>query len=131
MTPIHTNRIRVATCLSAGIVVATLVLTSQSALAQWAARPSPAETCLHASRSISLGVPLRRTTARIKAGDTLRIVAVGSSSTTGLWVLSSAATYPEVMRRELTHLRSGLAVEIINSGRVGDTIAGTLARLER
>jgi acyl-CoA thioesterase I len=118
--------VRTAWLVSAGLLAAT-----HGALSQWPARSSPAETCLEASRSVALGVPLRRTSARIKAGDTLRIVAVGSSSTTGLWVLSSDATYPEVMRRELARLRSGLAIEIINSGRIGDTISGTLARFER
>ena len=112
-------------------VSAGLFATTRGALAQWSARPSPAESCLEASRSMSLGAPLRRASARIKAGDTLRIVAVGSSSTTGLWVLNSEATYPEVMRRELARLRSGMAVEIINSGRIGDTITGTMARFER
>jgi lysophospholipase L1-like esterase len=61
----------------------------------------------------------------------LRIVAVGSSSTTGLWVWSSAETYPEVMRRELTSLRPKVRIEIINSGRIGDTISGTIGRFER
>lgn len=115
----------------AWLVAAGVLAGPQGALAQWSAPPSPAETCLEASRSITLGAPLRRTSARIKAGDTLRIVAVGSSSTTGLWVLSADATYPEVMRRELMRLRPGLPVEIINSGRIGDTIAGTIARFER
>jgi hypothetical protein len=59
------------------------------------------ETCLAANRSLSLGALLPRAAARLKAGDSLRIVAVGSSSTTGLWVLNPDATYPEVMRREV------------------------------
>ena len=50
---------------------------------------------------ISLGAPLPRTTARLNAGEPVRIIAIGSSSTTGLWMLSPSATYPEVMRREL------------------------------
>jgi hypothetical protein len=57
--------------------------------------------CLAANRSLSLGALLPRAAARLKAGDSLRIVAVGSSSTTGLWVLNPDATYPEVMRREV------------------------------
>ena len=65
------------------------------------------------------------------AGESLRIVAVGSSSTTGLWVLRSSATYPEVMARELVALRPGTHVEVINSGRVGDTINGTIRRFGR
>jgi acyl-CoA thioesterase I len=46
-------------------------------------------------------------------------------------VLTSAATYPEVMRRELLRLRSNAMVNVINSGRVGDTIPDNLARFGR
>jgi acyl-CoA thioesterase I len=100
-------------------------------LAQVPARPSDAEACLAANRSLSLGAPLPRTTARLKAGDLLRIVAVGSSSTTGLWVLSSDATYPEVMRRKLARLRPQTRIEVINRGRIGETITGSMARFQR
>jgi acyl-CoA thioesterase-1 len=46
-------------------------------------------------------------------------------------VLTSAATYPEVMRRELLRLRSNAMIKVINSGRVGDTIPDNIARFER
>jgi acyl-CoA thioesterase I len=92
---------------------------------------SVAETCLAANPNLSLGVKLPRTAARLKSGEPLKIVAIGSSSTVGLWVLQSASTYPEVMRRELSRLRSNAEIRIINSGRVGDTIPGNIARFER
>jgi hypothetical protein len=59
---------------------------------------TPAEACLAVNRYLSLGAQLPRTAARLKSGERLLIVAIGSSSTVGLWVLRSAATYPEVMR---------------------------------
>ena len=40
------------------------------------------------------------------------------------------ATYPAVMRRELMRLRPKSEVEVVNSGRIGDTIPGNLARLD-
>lgn len=46
-------------------------------------------------------------------------------------MLRSAATYPEVMRRELSRLKSNTSISVINSGRVGDTIPGNIARFER
>jgi len=67
--------------------------------------------------------PLPRVPGRLKTGDPIRIVAIGSSSTVGLWVMSPAATYPEVMRRGLSELWPTARIEIINSGRIGDTIA--------
>jgi acyl-CoA thioesterase-1 len=92
---------------------------------------SSAERCLAANLDVSLGAQLPRTAARLKSGEPLKIVAIGSSSTVGLWVLRSAATYPEVMRRELLRLRSNATIKVINSGRVGDTIPNNIARFER
>ena len=109
----------VPACL--GLLVAAL---SSAARAETAA----AETCLAANRSLSLGVSLPRTAAHLKEGQSLKIVAVGSSSTTGLWMLSADATYPEVMGREITELRPATRVMVINSGRVGDTVPGMISR---
>jgi acyl-CoA thioesterase I len=107
-------------CLGAGLLLAG---PSGAAFAETAA-----ETCLAANRSLSLGAPLPRTAARLKAGQALKIVAVGSSSTTGLWMLNSDATYPAVMGREIAALRPAAHVEVINSGRIGDTVSGTMSR---
>ncbi|MEJ8569922.1 SGNH/GDSL hydrolase family protein [Microbaculum marinum] len=90
-----------------------------------------AEFCLAVNRDRSLGASLPRTTARLDEGGPVRIVAVGSSSTRGLWMLDPADTYPQVMRRELERLWSDVPVDVVNSGRVGDTIPGNLDRFER
>jgi lysophospholipase L1-like esterase len=114
---------------AAGLASLLLIATCTGALAE--ERASAADICLAANRGISVGVPLPRTAARLKAGDTLRVVAVGSSSTSGLGVFSGSATYPEMMRRELMALKAGARVESINSGRIGERIPGTVARFER
>src|ERR1700722_20330867 len=46
---------------------------------------SAAESCLAVNRHLSLGAPLPRTALRLKSGERLLIVAIGSSSTVGLW----------------------------------------------
>ena len=46
-------------------------------------------------------------------------------------MLTSAATYPEVMARELSRLRSTDTIKVINSGRIGDTIPNNISRFER
>ena len=119
---------------SAGIAcvgAAMLAGSSGGALSQAQRGVSSVERCLAANLDLSLGTQLPRTAARLKSNEPLRIVAIGSSSTVGLWVLRSAATYPEVMRRELLRLRSNATINVINSGRIGDTISGNIARLER
>lgn len=101
-----------------------------------AAQPAPpgptgaAEACLAAGAGLGLGAPLPRTRTRLRAGEPLTIVAIGSSSTTGFGTWSAAATFPEVMRRELERLRPGAQVAVINSGRIGETVPGNLARFE-
>ena len=60
--------------------------------------------------------PMHRSTERLNAGEPVRIIAIGSSSPPGLWMLTPSATYPEVMRRELARLRPAARIEIINSG---------------
>jgi len=114
------------------LVGATMLAgTSDGALSQARGVVSPAERCLVANQGLSLGILLPRTAARLKSNESLKIVAIGSSSTVGLWVLASAATYPEVMRRELLRLRSNATISVINSGRVGDTVQDNVARFER
>jgi len=113
------------------LAAALLVAGSEDIRAQSPGSLPDAEACLAANRSLALGAPLPRTTARLNAGEPVRIVAIGSSSTTGLWMLSPAATYPEVMRRELARLRPAARIEIVNSGRVGETVPGSIARFGR
>ena len=115
----------------ASIGAAMLVGLSGSAPCQAKDEISSAERCLAANLNVSLGAKLPRTAARFKSREPLKIVAIGSSSTVGLWVLRSAATYPEVMARELSRLRSADTIKVINSGRIGDTIPNNISRFER
>jgi len=104
---------------------------ADSAHAQGSAGMSAAETCLAANSNLSLGVRLPHTRDRLKDGKLLEIVAVGSSSTVGLWEFRPATTYPDVMRREILRLQSNAKISVTNSGRVGDTIPDNVARFER
>src|SRR6201993_3759563 len=115
----------------ASIGAALLIGLSGSAPSQAQDELSSAERCLSANFNLSLGTQLPRTAARLKSSEPLKVVAIGSSSTVGLWVLRSAATYPEVMRQELLRLRPNATIQVINSGRVGDTIPNNIARFER
>lgn len=92
---------------------------------------SAAQTCLSVNRDLTLGTRLPRVAARIDAGGPVRIVAIGSSSTVGLWMVRPSLTYPQVMKRELESLWPGIAFEIVNSGRVGDTIPGNIERFQQ
>ncbi|MEH2483492.1 acyl-CoA thioesterase-1 [Nitrobacteraceae bacterium AZCC 2146] len=122
--------VRVWTLRAAGVVfllVGTVLSCSEAGNAQ---TRSPAETCLAANENLSLGAALPRTAAVFKSGGQLKIVAIGSSSTVGLWMRDPAKTYPGVLEKELTRLKPAVQIGIINSGRSGDTIAGNMARFE-
>jgi lysophospholipase L1-like esterase len=94
------------------------------------------DICLAGASKLPLGVDLSRSGAQMRAvlarksQRPLRIVALGSSSTRGVGASSWAATYPEVMQREIERLRPGLKVEIINLGVNGETIPGQISRIE-
>ena len=56
-------------------VAGLAVLSASGATAQTLAKPSDAEICLTANENLSLGSALPRTTVRLDAGATVRIVA--------------------------------------------------------
>jgi lysophospholipase L1-like esterase len=63
-------------------------------------------------------------------GDSLRIVALGSSSTEGAGASTPEMTYPARLERLLRAAWPGRRVEVINAGRSGETSGEMLARLE-
>ena len=122
---LSTSRIGSLAC--AGAVVAMAALPwSGPARAQ-----SATETCLAVDQRLSGDATLPRTVAALKTGGPLKIVAMGSSSTLGLWQSDPAKTYPGMLQSELQHLKPGLRLEVINSGRNADTIPGNIARFDR
>lgn len=91
---------------------------------------SAADTCVSVNQNLSLGAKLPRTAEILKSGKPLKIVAIGSSSTVGLYMSDPAKTYQGVMKTELTRLIPGAQMSIVSSGRNGDTIPGNIARFE-
>ena len=91
---------------------------------------SPSDACLAFKSGLSLGAPLPYTKAKLHAGETLTIVALGSSSTTGFGVFRSGGAFPDVMKQELLRLRPSARIRLINSGRIMDDLPGNIARLD-
>lgn len=111
-----------------GMACAAVFLPASQTI--YAQSMSAAETCVSVNQNLSLGAKLPRTAAILKSRKPLKIVAIGSSSTVGLWMSDPAKTYQGVMRTELTRLFPGAQMDIVNSGRSGDTIPGNIARFE-
>src|SRR5262245_66161075 len=83
---------------------------------------NPSAACLAFKKGLSLGMPLARTKMKLQAGETLRVVAIGSSSTTGFGLLSSRRAFPDIMTPELLRLRTSAQRELINTCRILEPI---------
>jgi acyl-CoA thioesterase I len=92
---------------------------------------SPSDACLAFTKGLSLGTSLARTKMKLQTGETLRIVALGSSSTTGFGLLSSVGAFPDIMKQELLRLRPSARIELINSGRIMENIPDNISRIDR
>lgn len=89
---------------------------------------SPSAACLEFKSGLSLGTRLGFTGAKLRAGETLTIVALGSSSTVGFG--GHGTSFPEVMKQELLRLHPSAHIELINSGRIMENLADNIARIE-
>ena len=73
--------------------------------------------------------PLDRLAARIREGGPLDIVAVGSSSTSGIGASGPEMTYPSRLQAALHERLPALAIHVVNRGKAGEDAPEELARL--
>lgn len=92
---------------------------------------APAPRCTIYKDIAKLDYPLTRTSRRLAAGEPLRVVAIGSSSTAGAGASSQAATYPSRLAVELEELFPSIAVTMVNQGVGGETAKEMVARFDR
>jgi len=122
-----------APLLSCGLwaFAATAIAQDQGAAPNRAAAArTPADACLGFTGGLSLGASLGLTKAKLRPGGTLRIVALGSSSTTGFGAFGKGTASPDVMKGELSRLRPGVSIELINSGRIMEDLGDNIARID-
>ena len=93
-----------------------------------AAEPTDVGRCLAVAADMNLGAPLPKTRTKLRAGQPITIVALGSSSTTGVGTFGPG--FPAVMKAELAG-RHTAHIAVINSGRIFETAGGNLARFEK
>ena len=107
--------------LSPLLLACTLLSFAAAAPDQGAAKDramarSPTDACLEYADRLSLGTALAFTKATLRMGGALRIVALGSSSTTGFGAFEKGTAFADVMKDELLRLHPGVAIDLINSG---------------
>ena len=99
------------------------------ALPKAAAAPGAAP-CTVAAEQARFDLPLRRMARLIAAGQPVKIVALGSSSTYGAGASTSAGSYPSRLADELHRRFPGHEITVLNRGVNGDEAADMLARLD-
>jgi lysophospholipase L1-like esterase len=96
----------------------------------WAAE-SARINCPNADRYIGLGTTLPMTAAALRRGEELVVVAIGSSSTSGVGASDRTHAYPARLENELNRRWPGQRVRVINKGIGGEEAPQMLARFER
>jgi len=79
---------------------------------------------------IAAPAPLANVAAVLQAGNKVRILAIGSSSTAGIGVSSGGKTYPAQLEFILEHALKGVDVEVLNRGVPGEVAAVTADRIK-
>jgi acyl-CoA thioesterase-1 len=98
--------------------------------------PAPAASPAAAAPVCTLSAPgvdvaLTRTRQQLTQGNTLTIVAVGSSSTEGAGASSGSASYPSRLEAMLKRRFAGVEIRVLNRGVGGEEEADMLARFDR
>ena len=122
---------RRATVLALALVFAAgtaQAVDDRAAAAAATVGPTAAE-CTAPATLLAIGAPLHRVAARLKAGEPLTIVALGSSSTRGYGASAPQMSYPSRLEVELRERLPGVAVRVVNRGRNGDEIPQMLERV--
>jgi lysophospholipase L1-like esterase len=120
-----------ATCAAAAV---TAIIAALPAGAQLAA-PGPAAVaaapaCIIPPELARFELPLRRTARQLMAGRPIKIVAVGSSSTSGAGASSPYNTYPSRLAGELVQEFVDHDITVLNRGVGGETVTEMLRRFE-
>jgi hypothetical protein len=119
---------RLATALTFAAAAATAALVPAHADNTAAAQ---AVDCSAPADLVRLVNPLKHVAQRIAGGQSLTIVAIGSSSTAGAGASSPAMNYPSRLEVELKALWPRLDITVINRGVNGEESRDMLARFDR
>ncbi len=110
-------------------VAVVLALACPAAMAQDAPPPPLSPQCEAPNADIAAPAPLPHLAGRLEKGGSIRILAIGSSSTWGIGASSRGKTYPALLRGILEGALKGTKAEIVNRGVSGEVAATTAERL--
>lgn len=103
-------------------------------LASVVSTQAPAENgpppCRAPAEMLTLDQPLTRMAAALSSGETVTIVAIGSSSTAGAGASSPENSYPARLEAELRQRYPKADIRVINRGANGEEASQMIARFE-
>jgi lysophospholipase L1-like esterase len=114
--------------LTASLLAAGLLGASPTDLSAEDAPPLSPQCDVPAS-DIAAPAPLPNVTATLESRKTIRVLAIGSSSTYGVGASSGSKNYPAQLTDILEKALKGINVEIINRGVSGEVAKSTAERL--
>jgi lysophospholipase L1-like esterase len=115
-----------------GAVVGAALLGTPVGASEPANPPAnPHARCACPATLTALGGALPHALAEVREHHTLRIVALGSSSTYGTGASGEAATYPARLAVELGQMLPGVRIDVVNKGVPGEVASDMMARLQR
>jgi acyl-CoA thioesterase I len=106
-------------------------IVTPPAKAQEAATPPLSPSCRAPASDIAIPAPLPHMTAALKGARTIRVLAIGSSSTVGVGASSPAKNYPAQLEAILERTFRNLDVVVVNRGVSGEVAAQSAERLRR
>lgn len=112
-------------------VLAAAALVSMGASAAVAGGDPEPSRCAVPAALLQSADPLPRVTAKLRRGESVTIVAIGSSSTFGTGASSSRATYPSRLQGDLHRMFPNARVAVLNRGVPGDTASSMLRRFRK
>ena len=121
-----------AMAAACAVTIAGVAQAEDRTLAPVAAAPQavPVPVCSAPDDMTRLMNPLARTGKRIAAGEPVKIVAFGSSSTAGAFASSPDKSYPSRLAVELKERFPGQPITVVNRGVNGEEAPDMLARLD-
>lgn len=111
--------------LAALVVFASLALPLPAQ-----AEPPGTPPCNTPQDVVRLSAPLNQVARKLSRGETVTIVAIGSSSTAGAGASSSLQSYPSQLALELMRQFPNKAINVINRGVNGEEVPDMLKRFD-
>ena len=115
----------------AGFFTAMAIAAVAGLLGASSARAETDPACTAPDSLMRLDRAIAHTAARISDGRSLKVVALGSSSTVGIGATSPANSYPSRLEAMLREQYPDMQIEVINRGVGGEDAREMLARLDK